>query len=301
MLLTTILDSFLIYLQSEKNLAEKTVLAYNSDWQDFYNFLETEAGQELASFEVEKIDHRLIRKYLAYLNNKGLSKTTAARRLAALKSFFRYLIKKDLIESNPLAQVATPKIPKKLPRHLEQDDMTRVLEQPEEYSDTGLRDRALLELLYGAGIRVSELVQLDLGSIDLSYGYVRVFGKGARERIVPIGKLAITTVKKYIQVARPKWDLEHSSALFLNQKGGRLSDRTVRTLVNKYCRQANTRETVSPHGFRHSFASHLLDNGADLRAVQELLGHKKISSTQIYTHVSRNKLRKVYQLAHPRA
>ena len=301
MLLTTILDSFLIYLQSEKNLAEKTVLAYNSDWQDFFNFLETEAGQELASFEVEKIDHRLIRKYLAYLNNKGLSKTTAARRLAALKSFFRYLIKKDLIESNPLAQVATPKIPKKLPRHLEQDDMTRVLEQPEESSDTGLRDRALLELLYGAGIRVSELVQLDLGSIDLSYGYVRVFGKGARERIVPIGKLAITTVKKYIQVARPKWDLEHSSALFLNQKGGRLSDRTVRTLVNKYCRQANTRETVSPHGFRHSFASHLLDNGADLRAVQELLGHKKISSTQIYTHVSRNKLRKVYQLAHPRA
>lgn len=301
MLLTAILDSFLIYLQSEKNLAEKTVLAYNSDWQDFYNFLETEAGQELASFEVEKIDHRLIRKYLAYLNNKGLSKTTAARRLAALKSFFRYLIKKDLIENNPLALVATPKIPKKLPRHLEQDDMTRVLEQPEESSDTGLRDRALLELLYGAGIRVSELVQLDLDSIDLSYGYVRVFGKGARERIVPIGKLAITTVKQYIQVARPKWDLEQSSALFLNQKGGRLSDRTVRTLVNKYCRQANTRETVSPHGFRHSFASHLLDNGADLRAVQELLGHKKISSTQIYTHVSRNKLRKVYQLAHPRA
>lgn len=301
MLLTAMLDSFLIYLQSEKNLAEKTVQAYNSDWQDFFNFLENQLQEDLATFEVEKIDHGLVRKYLAYLNNRGLSKTTSARRLAALKSFFRYLIKKDLSERNPLLLVATPKIPKKLPHYLEQDDMTRVLEQPELSSETGLRDRALLELLYGAGIRVSELVQLDLDSIDLAYGYVRVFGKGGRERLVPIGKLAITAVKEYVQLARPKWACGPNPALFLNQKGGRLSDRTVRTLVNKYCRQANTKETVSPHGFRHSFASHLLDNGADLRAVQELLGHKKISSTQIYTHVSRTKLRNVYHLAHPRA
>jgi len=301
MLLTSMVDSFLIYLQSEKNLAEKTMRAYSSDWQDFYGFLENELGIDLAGFAAAGIDHGLVRKYLAHLNSRGLSKTTAARRLAALKSFFRYLVKKNYFEHNPLALVATPKIPKRLPRHLEEAEMTRVLEQPEESSAVGLRDRALLELLYGAGIRVSELVQLDLGQVDLNYGYVRVFGKGGRERIVPIGKMACQAISQYLSEARNQWLQGPNPALFVNQKGGRLSDRTVRTLVNKYCRLAHTKETVSPHGFRHSFASHLLDHGADLRAVQELLGHKKISSTQIYTHVSKSRLRKVYHLAHPRA
>lgn len=300
MLLTTMVDSFLIYMQSEKNLSEKTVHSYNSDWQDFYAFLESELSVNLIEYQVEGIDHILVRKYLSHLNQRGLSKTTAARRLAALRSFFRYLVKKDFIDYNPILQVSTPKTPNRLPRYLEQEEMGRVLEQPELTSEVGLRDQAILELLYGAGIRVSEMMQMDLDSIDLSYGYVRVFGKGGRERIVPIGKYAVDAIGKYLEEARPKWAQGGNKALFLNQRGGRLSDRSIRTLVNKYCRQANTKETVSPHGFRHSFASHLLDNGADLRTVQELLGHKKISSTQIYTHVSQNKLRKVYHLAHPR-
>jgi integrase/recombinase XerC len=165
----------------------------------------------------------------------------------------------------------------------------------------GLRDKAILELLYGSGIRVSELVSLDIDSLDLSYGFLQVWGKGNRERIVPVGKQTIKAINKYLTIARPLWSRPHEKALFVNQRGGRLSDRSVRTLVKKYCRLAGVKEILSPHGFRHSFATHLLDHGADLRVVQELLGHKKISSTQIYTHVSRGKLRKVYYAAHPRA
>lgn len=300
MLLTTLLDSFFVYLQSEKNLAPKTLNSYNSDWMDFLSYLEKDLGLNIATLAMDDINHALIRKYLVFLNGRGLAKTTSARRLAAIKSFFRYLLKKEIIPKNPLSEVAMPKIARKLPRHLKQEEMASVLLQPDPGSFSGLRDRAAMELLYGAGIRVSELVQLDLGSIDLSLGYVRVWGKGGRERIVPIGKAAVAAVEEYLPV-RKTVDINEEKALFLNQRGGRLSDRSIRTIVKKYCRMANIAEPVSPHGFRHSFATHLLDNGADLRIVQELLGHKKISSTQIYTHVSRGKLRKIYYLAHPRA
>lgn len=301
MLLATLLDGFLIYLESEKNMAGKTMEAYNSDWMDFISFLETREGLNISGLKVSEIDHGLIRRYLVHLNERGLTKSTSARRLAAIKSFFRYLLKKEMILNNPLSEVSTPKITRKLPRYLKLEEMEKVLEQPDQASGTGIRDRAAMELLYGAGIRVSELVKLNLENIDLSYGYVRVWGKGGRERIIPIGKTAISACTNYIQEARPEWDVNKEKALFLNLRGGRLSDRSIRTIVNKYCRQANIIEPVSPHGFRHSFATHLLDNGADLRIVQELLGHKKISSTQIYTHVSRGKLQKIYRLAHPRA
>ena len=301
MLLTALVDSFFIYLQSEKNMAYFTIKSYNSDWTHFFNFLETEMALDLTTLDIDKIDHNIIRKYLVHLNEKGLAKSTAARRLAALRSFYLYLLRKEIIAKNPLGNVSTPKIPKRLPKYLEQNEMALVLEQPSASEDTGIRDRAILELLYGAGIRVSELVGLDLESIDTAYSYVRVYGKGGRERIVPVGKAAVSAVCRYLAVSRPRWDCNQIKALFLNQQGGRLSDRSVRNIVRKYCLAAGTKEIVSPHGFRHSFASHLLDNGADLRVVQELLGHKKISSTQIYTHVSRSKLRKIYHLAHPRA
>lgn len=301
MLFATLLDGFFIYLESEKNMADKTVKSYNSDWMDFMKFIETQQGLDISSMKLDIIDHGLIRKYLVHMNEKGLTKATSARRLAALKSFFRYLLKKEIIQYNPLSEVSTPKLSRKLPRYLKLDEIKRVIEWPDQATLTGVRDRAVMELLYAAGIRVNELIKLNLHSIDLSYGYVRVLGKGGRERIVPIGKTAIAAINTYLTTARPIWDKKKEKALFLNQKGGRLSDRSIRTIVQKYCRQANTSETISPHGFRHSFATHLLDNGADLRIVQELLGHKKISSTQIYTHVSRGKLRKVYHLAHPRA
>lgn len=301
MLLLTLVDSFFVYLESEKNMAPQTIKSYNSDWMDFYSFLEQELRYDLGTLQVKEINHGVVRKYLAYLTQKSLCKTTIARRLAAIRSFYRYLQRKEIIDDNPLKDVSTPKIPKRLPRYLEQDEMERVLEQPATNTDAGLRDIAVLELLYGAGIRVSELVGLDLKNLDFSYGYIRVFGKGARERIIPLGRTAITALKDYLLRARPKWSSIPNQAVFLNQRGSRLSDRSVRNIVKKYCQQASTKEILSPHGFRHSFASHLLDNGADLRTVQELLGHKKISSTQIYTHVSRSKLRKVYHLTHPRA
>jgi len=301
MLLVPLVDSFILYLENEKNMAQMTIKSYNNDWHDFFNYLENELKYDILSLDINEITHLTIRKYLVYLNSRNLSKSTIARRLAALKSFYRYLLKKEIIFQNPLDHVSIPKIPKKLPRYLDQEEMEAVLQEPSLTEETGIRDKAILELLYGAGIRVSELVSLDLANLDLSYGYVRVFGKGSRERIVPIGQEAIKALKNYLEKARPLWSLKNERALFLNQKGGRLSDRSVRTIVRKYCLQAGTTEILSPHGVRHSFATHLLDHGADLRVVQELLGHKKISSTQIYTHVSRQKLRKVYHLAHPRA
>ncbi len=301
MLLVPLVDTFFSYLQAEKNMSPKTIKAYNSDWQDFLTFLEEEMKLSPDTLRVDNVDHSMVRKYLAFLNHRGLTKTTMARRLASLKSFFRYLLRKEVILQNPLIHVATPKIPKKLPKYLEQKEMTRVLEQPSSVTETGLRDKAILELLYGAGIRVSELVMLNTEHLDLHYGFVRVLGKGNKERLVPIGKPAIQALEQYLKTARPLWTDEDNPALFVNQKGGRLSDRSVRTLVRKYCNEAQTKECISPHGFRHSFATHLLDNGADLRVVQELLGHSKISSTQVYTHVSRSKLRKIYHLVHPRA
>jgi len=301
MLLVPLVDSFINYLEHEKNMAEMTIKSYNSDWKDFFNYLENELKYDILSLEIKKITHITVRKYLVYLNSKNLSKNTIARRLAALKSFYHYLLKKEIICQNPLDHVSTPKIPKKLPRYLDQEEMERVLQQPSLNNEVGIRDKAILELLYGAGIRVSELASLDLDNVDLSYGYLRVVGKGSRERVVPIGKEAIKAIQSYLEKARPQWVLKKEKALLVNQKGGRLSDRSIRTIVHKYCRQAGTKEILSPHGFRHSFATHLLDHGADLRVVQELLGHKKISSTQIYTHVSRKKLRQVYHSAHPRA
>lgn len=300
MFLAPLIDSFFIYLQSEKNMSTKTIQAYNSDWMNFLEFLEQVQELNLKNFEVISINHALIRKYLAYLHEKELSKSTIARKLAALKSFFRYLIKKGFIQENPLSQVATPKIPKRLPKYLVEQDLKKVLDLTAK-NEAGIRNQAILELLYGSGLRVSELVGLDVSNIDLSYGFVRVWGKGGRERIVPVGNIAIKAIRSYLNQVRPKWNKENIAALFLNQKGGRLSDRSIRTIVKEYCQEAGIKNPVSPHGLRHSFATHLLDNGADLRVVQELLGHKKISSTQIYTHISKSQLRKVYHLTHPRA
>lgn len=299
--LIVLLDSFFIYLDSEKNMSSETIKAYNIDWMSFIGFLETELEVEIAKIPLDAINHRIVRKYLALLSEQGLTKTTIARRIAALKSFFRYLIKKEIIKKNPMDLVSTPKTPKQLPKYLEQKDMEKLLEQPFANSNMGIRDKAILETLYSSGIRVSELVKLNLDSIDLSLGYIRVLGKGDRERIVPLGSVAIESIKEYLEKVRVDWCIDDSDALFLNKNGKRLSDRWIREIVKKYCYKAAVNEILSPHGLRHSFASHLLDNGADLRVVQELLGHKKISSTQIYTHVSLRKLREIYHSAHPRA
>jgi len=282
-------------------MAKMTIKSYNSDWMDFFNYLEKEMKFDIKKIDICTINHSIIRKYLVYLNNRNLAKSTIARKIAAVRSFYRYLLKKGIIEQNPLDTVSTPKIPQRLPRYLEIEEINKVMKQPILLNNSGLRDRAILETLYGAGIRVSELVNIDVDNLDLSYGYVRVTGKGNRERILPLGNEAIKALKDYLNKAYILMVKDGEKALFVNKNGMRLSSRSIRDIVNKYCHKADIKGTFSPHSFRHSFATHLLDNGADLRVVQELLGHKKISSTQVYTHVSKSELRKIYHLTHPRA
>jgi len=304
MLLTEALDCYFGWLEGERNMSSLTLLAYSKDWQSFIDWLEKEEKNVVESLNLDSISAGQIRNYLYYLNKRGLSKTTANRRLAAMKSFFKYAVKQGWLEKNPVSDISLAKIQRRLPHYLDFEEVVRVLETPDRTTLSGCRDRAIMETLYSSGLRVQELVSLNLKDINLERGYVKVWGKGGRERLVPLGSQAAAAIENYLHKSR---DIRRQNrqdgpegALFLNLKGGRLTDRSVRDIVRKYCLQAGTKEILSPHGFRHSFATHLLDNGADLRVVQELLGHKSISSTQVYTHVSRAKLRKIYRLAHPR-
>jgi integrase/recombinase XerC len=232
------------------------------------------------------------------------SRKTIARKLSGLRSFYRYLLREKMVENNPVKAVTTPKLPKALPKVLYQEEMLALLNQPDLNSPLGMRDRAILELLYASGMRVSELVGLTVDSLDLTVGVALVFGKGAKERYVPIGKSAISSLTQYLLEVRPKLlskNQDEHNLLFLNARGGPLTDRSVRRIVDKYVNAAAISLKASPHTFRHSFATHLLDGGADLRSVQELLGHVNISTTQIYTHVSKERLRETYYNSHPRA
>lgn len=240
---------------------------------------------------------------MAQLQEKGLSKSTVARKLAALRSFYRYLTREEIINANPMTNVTTPKLEKRLPKFLYYQEVEALLNAPDA-SNQGQRDKAILETIYGGGLRVSELVGMNMGDIDFSLGYARVFGKGSKERIVPLGGAALRALKQYISCGRKELEaksISRQEALFLNKYGGRLSARSVRNIVNKYVAQAALTQKISPHALRHSFATHLLEAGADLRSVQELLGHVKMATTQVYTHVTKKQLKTVYQKTHPRA
>jgi integrase/recombinase XerC len=294
------LDQFYFYLRDERNLSSLTLLSYNKDWNHFLGWLELQ-GQETAVIEAEDISENMARRYLYYMNQQQLARSTINRRLAAMKSFFKFMLRKKYLRDNPLQELAMGKLPQRLPHYLDLNEITRVIEAPDETTESGLRDRAIMEVLYGSGLRVSELVGLTAKELDLGASYARVSGKGGRQRMAPLSSFAVKYLKQYLELTREKRHQTGTAALFLNLRGGPLTDRAVRDIVHKYCLQTGAKEILSPHGFRHSFATHLLDNGADLRVVQELLGHRRISSTQIYTHVSRSKLKKVYSLAHPRA
>ena len=301
MKLTDAVDRFLLWLADQRNASEMTVKSYSLDWQDFFAYLEDEENKIMSDTEIGDIDVLMIRRYTYSLSRRNMSRNTVHRRLAAMKSFYKYLLKQEWISENPMDQIPLPKREKRLPRFLSQDDMVKVLEHPDISTESGCRDQAIMEVLYGAGLRVGELAALTLDSINLSTSFIRVMGKGGRERLVPLGSKACESLSRYLEISNQSRRQKETRHLFLNARGGSLSDRSIREIVKKNCLGAQTKEIISPHGFRHSFATHLLDNGADLRAVQELLGHRKISSTQIYTHVSRGQLRKVYYLAHPRA
>lgn len=298
------MDGFFIYLQMEKNASPYTIKSYDDDLYDGLTFFARILAKEDYSIHPAQITKTLFRSYLADMHERQKSGATIARRMSTWRSFFRYLCREGVLEDNPLSRISIIKRNQKLPRFLTEAEMKQLVEYPERVKLLGARDTAILETLYSTGIRVGELVRINIGDIDLNKGTIKVTAKGNRERLVPLGSYALEAVRCYMQEARPmliKGKKGRLEALFLNSKGGRLTDRGVRWLVKKYVRQLQLHDRTSPHTFRHSFATHLLDSGADLRSVQELLGHARLSTTQIYTHLSKERIKNVYDKCHPRA
>jgi integrase/recombinase XerC len=288
-------DSFLRYLDRERNASPHTVRAYATDLAQFESHLALELGRPGRSDEV---DHLMIRAFLARLHRDGVKKISAARKLASLRTFFKYLCREGVLERNPARALLSPRLDKKIPGHLEETEVATLIEVPGD-APAALRARAILELLYGTGIRCAELVGLDLPDVDREGRTVRVLGKGSKERIVPFGRTAGAALDRYLDVrerASPR-----SQALFINARGGRLTDRWIRRIVSDRVRQVAIERRLSPHSLRHSFATHLLERGADLRAIQELLGHASLKTTQRYTHVNARHILEIYRKTHPRA
>ncbi len=281
-------EKFLRYLEIEKNYSGHTVLNYRLDLKGFAKFL----GQA----PIENTDYLLLRKYLAVLKEKNLGSRSTARHLSSLRSFFKFLVREGHIKANPILSLSSPKLDKHLPSFMTEEEVLRLIQATITKDDPGRRDKAVLETFYSTGIRISELTGLSLDDIDLIGSVIKVKGKGKKERMVPIGDQAIIAIRQYLDRRKKK-----SDALFLNKNGTRITPRGVRNIVKKYLRLAGIKPGVSPHTLRHSFATHLLDRGADLRSVQELLGHANLSTTQIYTHLTTEKLKSVYDKAHPRA
>lgn len=302
------IDNFLIYLKTEKNASPRTIDSYQKDLFHGLTFIATVLNKQDHTIQPAEIDHRVFRTFLAFSQKKGLSRATIARRLAAWRSFYRYLKREGLVEENPVAKLSSPRLEKRLPSFLYESEVQLLIEAPNPGNPLGIRDRALLETLYAGGLRINELVSLDQNDLDLNAGFVRVMGKRARERLVPLGTQAINALTHYLKEARlqllaktKKKSNFFNNALFLNRWGERLSERGVRKTLDKYVNKISLERRISPHTLRHSFATHLLNAGADLRSVQEMLGHKSLSSTQIYTHVTGTRLQQVYRNTHPRA
>jgi len=324
-----IIQKFLDYLKFERRFSEHTAKCYGADLTQFSEFLKAASkgrppdGEPISSHQHEagpatavatqvdlKIDQLLlsvrtdsIRAYMALLNEKQYSKATIARKLATLRSFYKFLVKRDHVSSNPVVSIRTPKQEKKLPRFLEYEEVKKLLDTPPMDTWLGARDRAILETLYSTGIRVSELVALNMDDIDFLGEVVHIRGKGKKERIAPIGSSALQVIQHYMEYRNKRAQNNgnfDSKVLFVNKHGRRLSTRSVRRKMDKYLKVAGLDPAISPHTLRHSFATHMLNNGADLRSVQELLGHQSLSTTQVYTHLTTAKLKEVYENAHPR-
>lgn len=291
-------DDFLLSLSAERDLSPHTVAAYRGDLEQFLEW-----ARRRRSTGVGSIDRRAVRHYIAWLAQRGYSRRSVARKTSSLKAFLRWALTHDLIAVDPATDIAAPKLDRPLPTVLKAADAGHLVELPPDDDPAGVRDRAILELLYGSGLRVSELCGLDLGEVDLRAGALVVTGKGRKQRRVPMTDPARSATQKYLREARTALlgDKGHAEpALFLNSRGNRMGPRSVRAIVNRYSRSDGL-GAVGPHALRHSFATHLLDGGADLRSVQELLGHENLATTQIYTHVSMERLKAVYEQSHPRA
>lgn len=287
------IEQYQEYLRLQVRAASHTLRAYTADLRHFAEFLEAE------DVLLERTDIHVMRRYLATLFGRS-SKSTLARKLSALRGFFRFCVRRGMLASDPLEGIASPKLEKRLPNYLTVDEMFRTIEGASQGTPLCLRDRAILEVLYSCGLRVSELVGLDWHHIQPKARALRVRGKGGKERVVPIGEVALEALQRYRQAWQGKL-LSDRRAVFLNARGGRLSTRSVARIVSYWAKKAKTRSIVSPHSIRHSFATHLLGSGADLRSIQELLGHSRLSTTQRYTHVDFSHIARVYDKSHPRA
>jgi integrase/recombinase XerC len=307
-MIENLFSQFFEHLRYERNVSEHTLRNYASDLLQFYDHLapvdpKTEKRREV---DVKDIDHITIREWLSSLHADHKKKTSVARKLAALRTFFQFLVREGILEMNSAKLVSTPRLEKKLPSHLSVEDAVRFIETPDLNTDLGRRDRAILEFLYGTGVRVSELTKLDVHDVDFKNKLIRVTGKRRKQRIVPFGEPALHALMGYLTVRQgflnnaPPTERD-SKALFLNYQGTRITTRSVGRMIDKYIQICAGIHNISPHSLRHSFATHLLDSGADLRDIQELLGHARLSTTQVYTHVSMEKLIEVYDKAHPKA
>ena len=294
------IDKFLEYLQKERQYSVHTLTAYRIDLSQFAEYLEEILPENQVT--PERVDSKHIKSFLEELFINGLDKRSIARKLSAIKSFFRYLKRMQILAVNPATAIYPPKYDRKLPVVLNEEQMRKLLEAPPEDSFEGIRDRAILELLYGCGIRLSELLELKMKQIHLEMNYIIVEGKRKKERIVPLGRFATEALKKYLQEREEKVKVfEDPQIVFVNKKGYRLYPLAVQGMVGKYAQRVSEQEGISPHSLRHAFATHLLDHGADLLTVKELLGHASLSTTQIYTHVSMERLKNIYQKTHPRS
>ncbi len=292
-----VLNRYVSYLEVEKNASPYTVRNYSSDLIDFLNFLRDKGVNSL-----KEVDRHILRDYLSRLTDRGIVKASLARKLSAIRSFYRYLMREEILSQNPLEGTSSPKQDKRLPSFLTIEEVKRLLSAPDLSTPQGLRNRALIELIYASGLRVSELAKLNLEQLDLDSREIRVWGKGSKERVALMGKPAASALASYLKEGRPKLlGQKKSSALFINRQGERLIERRVQKIIEECAKGAGIGKRVYPHLLRHSFATHLLDGGADLRVVQELLGHSSLSSTQVYTHVTRSQAKKIYLKAHPMA
>jgi integrase/recombinase XerC len=301
------IDDFVAHLKYERNVSEHTLRNYVSDLMQFYDYIApADKDGNRREVEIKQLDHITIREFMATLYGKQKKKTSIARKLATLRTFFKFLCREQVLDHNPARLVSTPRLDKKLPNYLTIEDATKLIETPETDSALGKRDRSILEMLYSTGMRVSELTGLNLTDCDFENQTVRVKGKRKKERVIPFGTPAKDALSAYlgvrgeILIAAPEGERE-PLALYLNYQGTRITTRSVGRMIDKYIKVCSNVHHISPHSLRHSFATHLLDAGADLRSIQELLGHARLSTTQVYTHVSIQHLFEVYNKAHPKA
>ena len=292
-----LLQKYVRHLELERNISRFTVRNYTNDVKSFLNYL-----SDIGIDSPAKVKRSTMRRYLGWLHDEGTSRGSISRKLSALRSFYRYLLREKLVDSEPLSTLSSPKQAKRLPTFLTHGEMAKLLVAPDSSTPQGLRDRAILELLYATGLRVSEIVSLDLKDLNLGSRQLRVWGKGAKERMVLMGKPAAEALQLYLNSARPKLQSQtDTQAIFLNRFGERVVERRIQHIIKKYAKKAGIDMRIFPHIMRHTFATHLLDGGADLRSVQDLMGHARLSSTQVYTHVTQSQIRRKYLAAHPRS